>query len=65
MAATTSAADLQSAQRWYFYRDSSGVWRWDAVADNGELVNRSALAFESRPACVADAKVNGYGMSEA
>jgi hypothetical protein len=47
--------------RWYFYESSPGTWRWDAVDDTGELLRQSADVFESRPACVLDAKAYGYG----
>jgi hypothetical protein len=47
--------------RWYFYESATGTWRWDAVDGKGGLLRQSAQAFESRPACVLDAKAHGYG----
>ena len=47
--------------RWYFYETRPGLWQWDLVGETGELVRQSERAFESRGACVTDAKAHGYG----
>jgi hypothetical protein len=55
----------QVACRWYFYQEMPGSWRWDAVGDQGQLLRCSERTFDSRMACVWDAKAHGYMMSAA
>ena len=51
--------------RWEFIpiedsRDKSIRWKWRATTQTGELVMQSIHSFETRTACEADAKANGY-----
>jgi hypothetical protein len=46
--------------RWYFYRQESGAWCWDAVAANGTVLARSSDVFQTRPQSVQDARAHGY-----
>ena len=48
--------------RWYFYQAESGTWCWDVVDNEGEVVRRSNQWFQSRAACVLDARSHGYGI---
>jgi hypothetical protein len=52
---------IHGAVRWYFYKDPSDLWHWDAVGRDESILARSAQAFDSRAACVEDAKTQGYG----
>ena len=52
---------VDGAARWYFYKAPSGLWYWDAVAHDESTLAHSARAFDSRTACVEDAKTHGYG----
>ena len=46
--------------KWEFYTDSIGDWRWRRVASNGRIVGASSEGFSSRAACVENARRNGY-----
>jgi|KBSMisStaDraftv2_1062788.scaffolds.fasta_scaffold10305_3 hypothetical protein len=51
--------------RWEFIpvEDKPGIsirWKWRATTQSGELAMQSLHSFETRTACEADAKVNGY-----
>ena len=57
-----STIDRASAgSRWYFYENVSGGWQWDCVDPSGALIAQAPCPFESRTACVSDAKRHGYG----
>jgi len=44
--------------KWYFLPTSKG-WEWHRVDANGKL-SKSTRSFETRNACVADARRHGY-----
>ncbi|MGJ4849166.1 YegP family protein [Bacillota bacterium Meth-B3] len=46
--------------RWEFYQDAAGQWRWRRIAPNGKIVGASSEGFSSKQACVENAKRNGY-----
>jgi len=51
--------------RWEFIpvEDQRGIsirWKWRATTQTGELALESKRSFETRIACEADAKANGY-----
>jgi hypothetical protein len=50
-----------NSERWFFYEHGPGAWRWDRVGHAGELLLQSGQTFDSRAACVLDAKAHGYG----
>ena len=37
-----------------------GLWGWECVADDGELIEECHQVFETREACVKDAGRHGY-----
>jgi hypothetical protein len=45
---------------WAFSEDANGRWRWGVTARSGQVVVRSAVRFDSRAECVADATRYGY-----
>ena len=51
---------LGSNDKWEFYKDSSGKWRWRRVAGNGQIVGASSEGYVNRADCVANARRNGY-----
>jgi uncharacterized protein YegP (UPF0339 family) len=51
----------QNEARWYFYKETSGIWRWDLVAVDGTTITQSETPFESRAACIEHARAHGYG----
>lgn len=46
--------------RWEFYIDNAGEWRWRHIAANGKIVGASSEGFKSRESCVYNARLNGY-----
>ena len=44
-----------------FYPDTSGKWRWKAIASNGKIVGASSQGFASRQSAQRNAKLNGFG----
>ncbi len=50
--------------KWEFYKDEAGEWRWRRTARNGELVGASTEGYKNRSDCVANARRHGYTDSE-
>jgi len=48
------------ADKWGFYKDSKGEWRWRRTAPNGEIVGRSSEGYKNRADCEANARRNGW-----
>lgn len=46
--------------RWHFYQESNGDWRWSRVALNGRIVGASTEGYRNRQDCVANARRHGY-----
>lgn len=46
--------------KWEFYQDRKGKWRWKRIAPNGRIVGASTEGYSSRANCIANAKRNGY-----
>ena len=46
--------------RWDFYKDNSGEWRWRRTAANGKIVGASTQGYVNKSDCIANAKRNGY-----
>jgi uncharacterized protein YegP (UPF0339 family) len=46
--------------RWMFYQDNLGQWRWRRTAINGRVVGASTEGYWNRQDCVDNAKRNGY-----
>lgn len=46
--------------KWEFYTDSRGDWRWRRVASNGREVGASTEGYRNRADCVANARRHGY-----
>lgn len=49
--------------KWEFYKDVKGEWRWRRVAPNGKVVGASAEGYKNREDCIANARRNGYSGS--
>jgi hypothetical protein len=47
-------------ERWFFYQDAASLWRWARLDVFGTVLGYSAAAFDSREACVGDARRLGY-----
>lgn len=42
---------MGSRDKWEFYLDKSGNWRWRRVATNGRIVGASSEGYQSRDDC--------------
>ena len=51
------------SNRWQFYKDKMGNWQWRKFAAN-KVVAVSTDSFQSRKACINDAKTRGYVVTE-
>ncbi len=48
------------ADRWEFYQDGKGDWRWRRIAANGKEVGASTEGYKNKSDCEANARRNGY-----
>jgi uncharacterized protein YegP (UPF0339 family) len=48
------------ADRWEFYKDSSGDWRWRRIAPNGRTVGASTEGYRNKSDCEDNARRNGW-----
>lgn len=46
--------------KWEFYLDAKGDWRWRRTAPNGRIVGASSQGYSNKRDCIANAKRNGY-----
>jgi len=46
--------------KWEFYQDKAGEWRWRRTASNGEIVGAATEGYENYSSCEANAIRNGY-----
>ncbi|MDM1514698.1 YegP family protein [Myroides odoratimimus] len=46
--------------KWEFYVDPKGQYRWRRIASNGRIVGASTQGYVNRQDCVDNAKRNGY-----
>jgi uncharacterized protein YegP (UPF0339 family) len=52
--------ELILMDKWEFYKDAQGKWRWRRIASNGKIVGASTEGYSNRQDCVNNAKRNGY-----
>ena len=48
-------------ERWFFYQDSAGLWKWARLDILGTILAHSGSSFASRADCVEHARSSGYG----
>lgn len=46
--------------RFDFYKDAAGEWRWRKISPNGKIIGASSQGFSSKQAAVHNAQLNGY-----
>lgn len=51
---------MSSTDKWEFYKDSRGDWRWRRIAPNGKIVGASSEGYKNKSDCIANANRNGY-----
>ncbi len=48
------------ADKWEFYKDNAGEFRWRRTAPNGQIVGASTEGYKKKADCLENAKRNGY-----
>ena len=51
-------------ERWFFYQDGGGLWKWARLDVLGTILAHSDSTFDSRHACMEHARSNGYDEAE-
>lgn len=46
--------------KWTFYKDNAGKWRWTRTAPNGKIVGSSSQGYTNKSDCIDNARRNGY-----
>ena len=46
--------------RWFFYQDTAGLWKWARLDVLGSVLAHSGACFESRDECLEHARSSGY-----
>lgn len=46
--------------KWTFYKQDNGDWRWTRFAPNGRIVGASTEGYRNRLDCVSNARRSGY-----
>ena len=49
-----------TAERWFFYQDQTGLWKWARLDVLGNVLGYSNASFDARAACVEHARQSGY-----
>jgi hypothetical protein len=47
-------------ERWFFYQDIAGLWKWARLDVMGTVLGHSGCSFETRDGCIEHARSNGY-----
>lgn len=51
---------MADQDKWEFYKDNRGEWRWRRTASNGCIVGASSEGYVNKADCIANARRNGY-----
>lgn len=46
--------------KWEFYKDTTGKWRWRRIAPNGKIVGASTEGYVNKSDCESNARRNGW-----
>lgn len=49
-----------SKDKWAFYKDKQGQWRWRRTALNGRIVASSSQGYSNKQYCTENARRCGY-----
>lgn len=49
-----------NGDRWDFYLDNWGEWRWRRAAGNGKIVGASTQGYKNKEDCINNAQRNGF-----
>lgn len=47
-------------ERWFFYQDTAGLWKWARLDVLGTILDHSGASFATRELCVENARHHGY-----
>lgn len=53
-------ANPPNPDKWRFYRDSNGEWRWKRIAQNNREVGASSEGYKSKDHCIENAIRHGF-----
>lgn len=45
---------------WRFYADEDGLWRWEQLSEERDVVARSRVTYDGYEQCIAAARDIGY-----
>ena len=48
------------SDKWRFYEDKAGEYRWRRTAPNGKIVGASSEGYKNQDDCLANARRHGY-----
>ena len=48
------------ADKWEFYQEANGDWRWRRTAPNGRIVGASTEGYRNKSDCEDNARRNGW-----
>ncbi|MEO0999126.1 MAG: DUF1508 domain-containing protein [Pseudomonadota bacterium] len=51
----------ETSDKWEFYQDKRGEWRWRRKASNGQVVGASSEGYKGKADAEANAARQGYG----
>jgi uncharacterized protein YegP (UPF0339 family) len=51
---------MPEQDKWEFYKDAQGEWRWRRTASNGKIVGASTQGYKNKVDCVNNAIRSGY-----
>lgn len=51
---------MSDQDKWEFYKDAQGEWRWRRIASNGRVVGASSQGYKNQADCIDNARRNGY-----
>ena len=55
---------MSMKDKWTFYKDKKGEWRWKRVAPNGRVVGAASEGYKNHLDCVENAKRNGFSETD-
>lgn len=51
---------MSDNDKWEFYVDTAGKYRWRRTASNGRIVGASTEGYKNKVDCIANARRHGY-----
>ena len=51
---------MATTEKWDFYTDNAGKWRWRRTAANGNIIGASTQGYANKSDCIDNARNHGY-----